>query len=123
MNFVVEASGVNPRLPLIYVWSIYSESGALVGRYVGKAKAGEERPRKHYARNVKRLLAKMPYRKKKPDGYRKIHRALADAHSANLRIVLSYECNVAGGKNLSQVELRWIDRLNTKGSEKWQLNG
>jgi hypothetical protein len=80
MHFVVKDNGVNERQPLIYMWEIMNRTGELVGRYVGKAKAGAERPRTHYARNVANILSGKPYRKGNAQGYRRIHRVLAEAH-------------------------------------------
>jgi len=66
-------SGVSPELPGIYEWRIEG-----VGCYIGQY-TRVRRPRRHYSRNLTRMFAGLPYRKSKPDGFRLIHHALADA--------------------------------------------
>ena len=70
--FVV-ADGVDLTRPGIYEWRIEG-----VGTYIGKYKS-ISRPQRAYARNVANLLAGRPYRKTKPDRFRAIHHALAEA--------------------------------------------
>jgi len=50
-----------------------------------------------YIRNVKNLLAGKPYRKNKPDGYRHIHRELADAlrKGKAIEFILVENCELA----------------------------
>ena len=84
--FVVE--GVQENLPGIYKWEIEG-----VGSYIGKYKS-IRRPTKEYGRNVRRLLNEKPYRKGKPGGYRRIHRALAEAVQHGRRITLRILENV-----------------------------
>ena len=80
MDFHLVTNGADESQPLLYQWEIHdAQTGELRGRYVGKARAGSERPRVHYARNVKRLLAGLPYRRNKPESFRAVHRALAEA--------------------------------------------
>ncbi|HEY1604500.1 MAG TPA: hypothetical protein VGF77_02770 [Allosphingosinicella sp.] len=69
--------------PGLYQWHIEG-----VGSYVGKFKR-KSRPLRHYHRNVRRLLAGLPYRANNPDGFRQIHRELADAVKAGKAIVLT----------------------------------
>lgn len=122
MIFHLHSNGVDEFLPLIYLWEIYGGSGELVGRYVGKASGGASRPRKHYSRNVKNLLAGKPYRRGAPDGFRRIHRALAKAQTEGFTIALHLICNVRAGEDINAVERYWIAAKNTIGNEPWQLN-
>jgi len=69
--------------PGLYRWDIEG-----VGSYIGKY-TKPSRPKKHYARNVRRLLANEPYRKNKPEGFRVIHRVLAKAFCQGRRITLT----------------------------------
>ena len=110
-------------LPLIYMWEIHDKDGKLLGRYVGKAKSGAKRPLTHYSRNVANILARKPYRKANPDGYRRIHRALADAQCHGNSITLQFLCNVLPGETIDEVEQRHIRDQNSRGEELWQLNG
>ena len=72
--------GVDLKQPGLYEWRIES-----VGVYIGQYTRGR-RPNREYALNVARLAACQPYRKAKPDGFRHIHRALADAVNRGLPI-------------------------------------
>ena len=78
--------------------------------YVGKACDLRSRERQ-YRRNVKRLNGGLPYRKANPDGYRKVHRAMAVARELSFTI-LEY-----GDADLIARERHWISRL------KPELNG
>lgn len=123
MNFTEVIYDVDETRPLIYMWVINNNHGDLLGRYVGKAKAGAKRPRNHYSRNVANLLASKPYRKKIPDGYRKIHSALADAQKNGFLIRLYFLCNVQPNENINEIEQWHIKQQNSKGPCAWQLNG
>ena len=123
MRFEVRTNNVDEQQPLIYMWEMRSRSGELIGRYVGKAKAGGKRPRKHYSRNVARILASKPYRKGNQDGFRRVHRALAEAHRLGHSVVLSFLCNVKPGESINDAEQRCIKEHNSQGTEAWQLNG
>ena len=46
-----------------------------------------------YSNAVRKLLAGEPYRKSTPNGFRKIHRVLANAAIRRLPIQLEYLCN------------------------------
>lgn len=118
----VEPHELDESLPLIYMWEITDQDGNRVGRYVGKAKSGAKRPRTHYARNVNRLLADKPYRKNKPDQYRRVHKALAHAALEGHKITLSFLCNVRRDENINEVERRYIRLKGSSGLESWQLN-
>jgi hypothetical protein len=123
MNFDPPLQTVAFDQSLIYMWEIRDQSGTLLGRYVGKAKEGAKRPLTHYKRNVKNILAGKPYRKSNPEGYRRIHVALAEAHGHGHRITLSFLCNVQATENINEAERQWIVKQNSQGTEAWQLNG
>lgn len=124
MKFSYVATDVKPHLALIYMWEIHDENKKLIGRYVGKAKNGASRPLKHYKRNVSRLLKGKPYRKSNPNGFRKIHRALADAtQMKGTSITLYLLENISCSSKIDDRERYWIDKKNTLGNESWQLNG
>ena len=77
------APGVGCSSPGIYQWTIDG-----VGIYIGKY-SNIRRPLKEYQRNVKRLLNGLHYRKGKPDKFRVIHCALAEAVRTNRKITLT----------------------------------
>jgi hypothetical protein len=81
--------GVDTDLPGIYEWNI-EEAGSYIGKY-GRVR----RPTREYRRNVVRLLNKKPYRKGKPDGYRRIHLELERAWRDGRRIELIIVENVS----------------------------
>jgi hypothetical protein len=105
------------------MWEIRGSGGALLGRYVGKAKSGAKRPRTHYARNVANILSGKPYRKGNPNGYRRIRQALAEAQRQGHSITLQFLCNVMPGESINIVEQRLTREHNCLGQEPWQLNG
>ncbi len=118
MDFHVVTNGTDETQPLLYQWEIHDAiTGELRGRYVGKASAGGRRPRKHYARNVRRLLAGLAYRKGRPDSYRSVHRALAEAVRKGDRITLTLLRNVTPGEDINEAERATIRAL------KCTLNG
>lgn len=84
-----KCKGVDLAQPGIYRWHI-----ARVGSYIGKFKR-ISRPRRHYTRNITRLLNKLPYRKSNPAGFRYIHQKLADAHLRKRKITLIILENVS----------------------------
>lgn len=122
MLFLELPSTYRLDLPLIYMWEIHDGDGALLGRYVGKAKNGAKRPRTHYSRNVANILLGERYRKGNPDGYRRIHHALAEAQRQGHSITLQYLCNVMPGENINIIEQRKILEHDSHGPEPWQLN-
>jgi hypothetical protein len=85
------AEGVKPSLPGLYLWQIDG-----IDSYVSKYRH-VSRPTKHYARNVRNLLADKPYRKGKPSRFRRIHHALADAVRAGRTVRLIILENVPVG--------------------------
>jgi hypothetical protein len=72
----------DPTKPGLYEWRIEG-AGSYIGKY-GRAR----RPTREYGRNVHRLLNGRPYRLSRPDGFRRIHRELAQAHRDGRRIEL-----------------------------------
>ncbi len=112
MDFHLNANGTDGTEPLLYMWEIHdAKTGELRGRYVGKSVRGSGRPRKHYSRNVRRLLASMPYRKGHPDGFRKVHRALAMAVLNGDRITLTLLRNVRAEEDINEVERAAIEAM------------
>ena len=81
-TIVFVAHGVDPKKAYIYVFYIDG-----VGAYVGETE-NPKRPFTQYSRNVKKLLANKTYRKSKPDGFRRVHRALAKAIDKKQKISL-----------------------------------
>lgn len=113
---------MDEALPLIYMWEIHEPNGLLIGRYIGKAKAGAKRPREHYKRNVANILLNKSYRKGNPTGYRRIHQALAEAERNGHQITLQFLCNIESHENINDVEQKYIRTYNCIGREPWQLN-
>ncbi|WP_155630715.1 hypothetical protein [Burkholderia territorii] len=112
MNFHLNANGTDGTKSLLYMWEIHdAQTGQLLGRYVGKSARGSGRPRKHYARNVRRLLASMPNRKGRPDGFRKVHRALAMAVLSGDRITLTLLRNVGADEDINEAERTTIEAM------------
>jgi len=74
--------GVRLDLPGIYEWIVEGS-----GRYIGKY-THQSRPFREYERNVLRILRGHAYRPRKPDGFRRIHRSLAQAVLDGRRITL-----------------------------------
>jgi hypothetical protein len=122
MKFEIAAHNIDENAALIYMWEIFNPEGVLLGKYVGKAKSGSKRPYKHYKRNVKRLLAGLPYRKSNATRYRNIHIALGQAVSNDSRIRLSFICNVPTDENINDVEKYHINKQKSYGANSWQLN-
>jgi hypothetical protein len=120
---IVPASSIDPNQAIIYMWEITSsEDDSVLGKYIGKSSRGETRPLTHYARNVANLLAGKPYRKNNPEGYRRIHHALANAAACGHTVKLIYLENVGKEQNINEVERQYIVRFGTAGPEIWQLN-
>ena len=122
LAFTFNPGTVDQAAALIYRWEIKDAAGELKGLYIGKAKAGGGRPLKHYKLNVKRLLAGKPYRASNPDGFRKSHRALADAVRNGYSVTLSFVCNIAQGESIDFVEQSLIAQHGCCGEAAWQLN-
>ena len=122
-KYQLEVGEIDRNSPLIYKWLIQDAHGNLVGVYIGKAKCGQRRPTSHYSRNVSNALAGKPYRKNKASGFRKVHLALVEAIKLGHNIELHFVCNVNPVEGINRVEKEWIERLNCKGIQSWQLNG
>lgn len=117
------AANIASSQSLIYMWEIISPTdGKLLGRYIGKSSKGTSRPLTHYSRNVANLLAEKPYRKDNPNGFRRIHHALANAVRNGSIVKLVYLSSIAEGEDINQRERYFIDSLRSSGSESWQLN-
>lgn len=123
MKFLEIPHALNAEAPLIYMWEIHTKDGVLVGRYVGKARSGARRPRTHYARNVANLLEGQPYRRGKPQGFRRVHHALAAAVRNECTISLRFLCNVGPCEDIDAFEQWHIAHWRCRGAEPWQLNG
>ncbi len=76
--------GVTPDRPGLYEWRIEG-----VGCYIGQY-SNCSRPRSHYARNLRRLLLGLPYRRGKPGGSRRVHQALALGLEHKAQITLTF---------------------------------
>jgi hypothetical protein len=101
--------GASEEKPGIYEWQIEG-AGSYIGKY-GRIR----RPTKEYRRNVTRLLNCQPYRKSKPDRYRRIHHELALAHREKRKITLIILENV----DPSHIDKRERALINLRG----KLNG
>ena len=122
MNFTFIPGSVDESKPLIYMWEIRDHSGALIGRYVGKAKGGSKRPRTHYTRNVRNVLSNRPYRRLAPTGFRRVHLTLAEAVRQELIVELTLLANVPEGESINEHERSWIRAKDCVGPAPWQLN-
>ncbi|MGI3901100.1 MAG: hypothetical protein ACRYGP_17490 [Janthinobacterium lividum] len=103
---VVINPGVDQTKPGIYEWHIEG-----VGSYIGKF-THISRPLREYERNVSRFIAELPYRPRKPDGFRHIHRELGKAQAARVRVTLTILENVLPEK-LSSREQELINHRGT----------
>jgi hypothetical protein len=105
----VVVNGVDEARPGIYEWSIAGR-GTYIGKYTHIS-----RPANEYGKNVYNLLNGKPYRRSKPDAFRRIHRELAQAHCEGRRIRLTILENV----DPSRINERERELIATRGS----LNG
>jgi hypothetical protein len=113
MDFLLLTNGVDETRPLLYQWEVHdARTGESLGRYVGRATAGSHRPRKEYVWAVRRLLAGLPYRKAKPNSFRVVHHALAQAVLRGDRITLTLLRNLAVGEDIKVAERSAIRELN-----------
>jgi hypothetical protein len=116
-------SKVDTEKSLIYMWEIKEVSdGSVIGRYVGKSSKGASRPLTHYARNVANLLAGKPYRKDNPNGFRRVHHALANAARQSSLVELHFLTNVSDHEDINEIERRYIRQHDSAGEKDWQLN-
>ena len=79
----VQVLGVSSAVPGLYEWRIEG-----VGCYIGQY-THVQRPKREYGLNIQRILSERPYRKGKPEGFREIHRRLAEAVQGGLLITLT----------------------------------
>ena len=92
MEFSFSADGVDEEAPLIYLWLLDYPDGTQE-RYVGKAKGGSKRPKHHYRRNITRMRSGLPYRKGKPNGWRRVHLEIDACLNAGGRLTLKLVAN------------------------------
>ena len=85
--------------PLIYIWTIGADM------YVGKSKNGISRAIGEYRNNVRKLLAGLPYRRSKPDQWRRVHRRLGEAVRAGEPITLELIPSTLVGLNADEQRL------------------
>lgn len=86
---LIVPDGVDPDLPGIYQWEIDG-----VGTYIGKY-TRKSRPFREYEANVLKILEGRPYRPRKPDSFRAVHRALWLGHATGRSITLTILENCA----------------------------
>ncbi|GAB7536947.1 hypothetical protein [Burkholderia sp. 3C] len=123
MDFLLIRVDVNEAMALLYKWEIHNpKTGVVLARYIGKAVRGSRRPLHHYERNVRRLIAGLPYRRSKPNGFRRIHRALAEAVYGGNLITLTLLRNVLPDEDINEAERlairAWDCSLNGKENRK-----
>lgn len=111
LPFEFHHNGVDQAKPLIYAWEIRDLADSLRYRYVGQSELGAERPLKRYARNVANLLTGRPYSRAKPDGFRVVHRRLAEAVKLRWPITLLLIRNVGPDENIFDVEAQYIREM------------
>ncbi|MNW10973.1 hypothetical protein D3C71_2083090 [compost metagenome] len=63
-------------------------------------------------RNTNRCLAGLPYRKSNPEGFRKVHLALADAVRRNFQVTIRFLKNVGQHEDIYDVERTMISARN-----------
>lgn len=106
---VVVVKGVNPHKPGIYVFIVGDkECEVYVGKYEKSSRFARE-----YSSNVKKLLDGGDYRPKNPNGFRAVHRALADAVKSKSRITLVILENREIGEDLEVREKQLIPLIGT----------
>ncbi len=75
-------AGVSENRPGLYEWRIEG-AGSYIGKYTWIS-----RPKSEYERNLLRMLNGWPYRPKKPNGFRPVHRALECAYREGRQVTL-----------------------------------
>ena len=123
MDFERTPHEFDENLPLIYMWEIKDLNEDIVGRYVGQTIQGLGKRVNRYVLRVGQVLTEKLYDKKYPAGFRKVHRALANAARNNFHVTLSVLCNVPTDQDINSVEQSWIKSHHCKGPQSWQLNG
>jgi hypothetical protein len=119
----VVADGVDISRELIYRWQIFDGSNALVGVYIGLARASQGPVRFNRCRNrVRGIQLGLPYSANPNRDYRKVHYALANALEVGARIVFTYLCNSGPDESLAALESRLIAEHDSYGPAAHQLN-
>lgn len=106
---MTEVPGATFDLPGIYEWIIEGR-----GSYIGKF-TRSRRPLSEYANNVAKIEDGRAYRRLKPEGFRRIHRELADAKRDGRRVVLSCVLNC----DPAELNAREAELIQSRGT----LNG
>ena len=88
----------------IYSWTVDG-----VGTYVGKSRNLGNRLRE-YPNNIRKLTLKLPYRKSKPSGFRKIHRELLSGILTR-RVVKCQIIELCDCSKLAERERYWIGKI------------
>jgi len=99
-TMTTDLNGVDETAPLVYQFEV--RLNGQTHRYVGKSVNGSQRPRRDYAAVVSRLMTGTPYRKGNSDGFRRVHRVMAEA------------LGVGGSIHLQLVENCEEDELNLR---------
>ncbi|WP_159837202.1 hypothetical protein [Burkholderia sp. 8Y] len=119
----VVADGVDISRELIYRWQIFDDSNALVGVYIGLARASQGPVRfNRYRNRVRGIQLGLPYSANPNRDYRKVHYALANALEVGARIVFTYLCNCGPDESLAALESRLIAEHDSYGPAAHQLN-
>lgn len=107
---------------VIYRWEIFA-GNERVGVYIGltEKQTPEARIGK-YVYRVEALQLGSPYLPTKPDGYRKIHRALVEAMHQGHRVVLTLISSIQPGMSLAELESALIRQHDSFGPGAHQLN-
>lgn len=88
----------------IYFWEVGADT------YVGKAARLDGRLRE-YINNVRKIEHELPYRKSKPDRFREVHLALAEAKRGGLPVHWRVLETCPPGPPLLERERHWIAAL------------
>jgi hypothetical protein len=108
---LVIVPGVDPGAPGLYEWRIEG-----IGCYIGQYTRAR-RPQREYDLNVGRKLAGRPYRKGNPDGFRKIHAALADAAEAGRPVTLTLLENQSDKADCNRRECELIEERRSRAAD------
>ncbi|MFM0324864.1 hypothetical protein [Caballeronia glebae] len=115
--------GVDISRELIYRWQIFDGSNALVGVYIGLARASQGPVRfNRYRNRVRGIQLGLPYSANPNRDYRKVHYALANALEAEAHIVFTYLCNCGPDESLTALESQLIAEHDSYGPAAHQLN-
>jgi hypothetical protein len=103
-EFETRSGPVDMSRRLLYLWEVFDADGKVVYCYVGKSERGAGRPLSDYRRNVDNLLNHRPYRPKNPDGFRQVHKQLAEAARQKQKIRLTFLRNVLPEEDIFEAE-------------------